>query len=100
MKYIVCVRATLKSTDEQAMQGAHDEIVRTVSPLAKSMGDIAHQSYLNPQNRREFMAIDTWDNLEGIQKLYADPRVGESFANLFEGQPQVTIWAESGWFAY
>jgi hypothetical protein len=76
------------------------EIVRTISPVAQSQGSIGHQSCLNTQNRREFLAIDIWNNLEGIQKLYADPKIGEAFANMFEGQPQVSIWSETGCFGY
>lgn len=78
----------------------HDATVQKVSPLGRSMGSTAHQAYLNTQNRREFFAVDSWDNLEGIQKLYSDPNLAAEFAKLFEGQPDVTIWAESGWFSY
>jgi hypothetical protein len=38
--------------------------------------------------------------MEGIQKLYSDPNLAAEFATLFEGQPEVTIWADSGWFQY
>ncbi len=99
MKYIVTVRGMLKGDEKQAQQ-AHDAIVGQVSPLAKSMGDIAHQAYLNPQNPNEFFAIDIWDNLEGLQKLYGDPKVGEAFGQLFQAPPDITIWKDSGWFGY
>lgn len=100
MRYIVVVRGMLKSADEKASQAAHDATVQKVSPLGKSMGSTGHQAYLNSQNRREFLAIDFWDNMEGIQKLYSDPNLAAEFATLFEGQPEVTIWADSGWFQY
>jgi len=90
----------LKSADEKASQAAHDATVQKVSPLSKSMGSTGHQAYLNSQNRREFLAIDFWDNMEGIQKLYSDPNLAAEFATLFEGQPEVSIWADSGWFQY
>lgn len=99
MRYIVTVRAMLKG-DEQEAQKVHDATVAKVSPLGKSMGSTSHQAYLNTQNRREFLAIDFWDNLEGIQKLYSDPNLATEFGKLFEGQPEVTVWVDSGWMQY
>ena len=99
MRYIVTVRAMLKGDEAQA-QKVHDETVAKVSPLGKSMGSTSHQAYVNTQNRKEFLAIDFWDNLEGIQKLYSDPNLATEFGKLFEGQPEVTVWVDSGWMQY
>jgi hypothetical protein len=99
MKYIVTVRGTLKG-DAMQSQKVHDETVAKVSPLGKSIGSISHQAYLNTQNGKEFFAIDVWDNLEGIQKLYSDPNLALEFGKLFEGMPEVTVWGESGWMQF
>lgn len=99
MKYIVTVRGMLKGGPESA-QAAHDDIVKKVSPMGKSMGNTNHQAYLKVQDNNEFFAIDFWDNLESIQKLYSDPNLAEEFARMFEGQPEVTIWADSGWYQF
>jgi len=99
MRYIVTVRGMLKGDAQQA-QKVHDETVGKVSPLGKSMGSTGHQAYLNTQNGKEFFAIDMWDNMEGIQKLYSDPNLAEEFGKLFEGQPEVTIWESAGWMEY
>lgn len=100
MKYIVIVRGKLKSADEKQSQAVHDATIAKVGPLGKSMGNVGHRAYLNPQNRTEFLAMDTWDNLDGPQKLLADPALGAEFAKLFDGMPDVTIWAEAGWEAW
>ena len=100
MRYIVTVRGRLKSADEKASQKIHDATVEKISPMGKSMGSTGHQAYVNPQNRREFLAVDFWNNLEAIQKLYSDPSLGEEFGKLFEGQPEVVVWADTGWFQY
>ncbi len=99
MKYIVTVRGNLKGSVEQAHK-AHDEIVARISPMGKSMGNTSHQTYLNVQNGNEFIAIDTWNNLESIQQLYSDPNLATEFAKMFTGQPVVTVWSESGWFQF
>lgn len=99
MKYIVTVRGNLKGSTQQAQQ-AHDEIVARVSPMGRSMGNTSHQSYLNLEKNNEFFAVDVWDNLENLQKMYSDPNLATEFAKMFDGQPQVTVWADSGWFQF
>ncbi len=99
MKYIVTVRGVLKGGAEQA-HTVHDEIVAKVSPMGKSMGNTSHQAYLNVQDNNEFFAIDIWDNLESIQKLYSDPNLASEFGKMFDSQPEVNIWADSGWFQF
>lgn len=101
MKYIVTVRGLLKETDEKKGQMAHDATVERLSPIGQSLGSIGHQAYLNPQNRREFLAVDTWESMEGLQKFMSDPaNPGTAIASLFEGQPDITVWAASGWKAF
>jgi len=99
MRYIVTVRGKLRGSDQQARE-AHDATVKKVSPMGKPMGNTSHQPYLNTQDPREFFAVDVWDNLESIQKLYGDPKLGEEFAKMFDGMPVVTIWKDSGWFQF
>lgn len=99
MKYIVVVRGKLKGSTAEAGK-AHDEIVAKISPMGKSMGNTSHQAYLNVQNEGEFLAIDVWDNLESIQKLYSDPDLAAEFAKMFADQPEVTIWGDSGWLQF
>ncbi len=99
MRYIVTVRGILKGGSAQA-QKVHDAIVGGTSAMSKQMGNTSHQTYLNTQNNNEFMAMDFWDNLEAIQKLYSDPNLATEFAKMFEGQPQVTVWADAGWLQF
>ena len=99
MRYIVTVRGNLKGSSEQAHQ-AHDDIVSRISPTGRQMGNTSHQTYLNVQNGNEFLAIDFWDNMEAIQKLYSDPSLADEFGKMFEGQPQVTIWSDAGWLQF
>ncbi len=98
MRYIVTVRGMLKNP--QDAQKVHDATVGMVSPMGRTMGNTSHQPYLNTQNPNEFFAVDVWDNLEAIQKLYADPKLGAEFAKLFEGQPDVTVWGDAGWMQF
>ena len=102
MKYIVTVRGKLKTANEGEAKAAHDATVDRLSPIGKPMGSLSHQAYLNPQDRREFLAVDTWESMEGIQKFMSDAaNPGAAIAALFEGQPDVTVWAAAdGWRAF
>lgn len=99
MKYIVVVRGRLKGSMAEA-QKVHDATVGKVSPQSRQMGSTGHQAYLNTADGKDFLAIDFWDNLEAIQKLYSDPALAAEFGKLFDGQPEVTIWGSAGWMEY
>ncbi|HEX9680089.1 MAG TPA: hypothetical protein VGA32_01450 [Anaerolineales bacterium] len=99
MQYVVVVRGRLKGSKADAQQ-VHDATVGKISPQSRQMGSTGHRAYLNTQDPKDFLAIDSWDNIEAIQKLYSDPALAAEFSKLFDGQPEVTIWAESGWMSY
>ncbi|HLF02343.1 MAG TPA: hypothetical protein VI547_10235 [Anaerolineales bacterium] len=100
MKFITVVRGKLKDADVKAAQAGHDAAVAKLSEFSRPMGAVGHRAYLNPQNSREFLAMDTWDNIEGLQKFMGDPAVAAEFGKLFDGMPDVTVWAESGWASF
>ncbi len=95
MKYITVVRAKLK--DPANAQAAHDATVRLLSPMTRPVGALHHNPFLNPQNSSEFLAIDTWDNIEGLQKFMANPQVLTEFGKLFDGMPEISVWGEAPW---
>lgn len=100
MEDITIVRAKLKGADPDAARKAHDGTVEQFSALTRPMGATGHHAYLNPQQPMQFVAVDRRINLEGLQKFMADPKVAEAFGALFEGQPDISIWAESGWASF
>lgn len=99
MNYITVVRGRLKGSPAQAKAG-HDATVEQLSVMTRPMGAVAHRPHLNPTDPNEFLAIDTWNNLEGLQKFMSDPKVAEAFGALFDGMPDISIWAESDWASF
>jgi hypothetical protein len=99
MNYITVVRGKLKGSQTEA-QKAHDATVEKLSAMTRPMGAIAHRPHLNPQNPTEFLAIDTWNNLEGLQSFMSNPNVAEEFGKLFDGMPDVSVWMETDWAAF
>jgi hypothetical protein len=99
--YITVVRGQLKKADSlEENQAAHDAINVPLQVFGKSFGAVGHRAYLNAQNPKEFLGIDTWTSLEGPQKLFTDPKLAEEFQKLFEGMPEVTYWGASGWESF
>lgn len=99
MNYITVVRGRLKGSPAEA-QMAHDGTVEQLSAMTRPMGAIHHKAHLNPKDPGEFLAIDTWNNIEGLQKFMGDPQVAAAFGALFEGMPDISIWAESDWASF
>jgi len=99
MNYITVVRAKLKGNPADAKK-MHDATVEQLSAMTRPMGAVGHKPHLNPQDPTEFLAIDTWNNLEGLQKFMSDPKVAEAFGALFEGRPDISIWSESDWASF
>jgi hypothetical protein len=99
MNYLAIVRGKLKGSTKDAKM-AHDATVEQLSAMTRPMGATGHKAHLNPQDLTQFLAIDTWNNLEGLQKFMSDPKVAESLGALFEGMPDISIWAESDWASF
>lgn len=96
MKYTVTVRARLRETPGAAKK-YHDEVTGATKDMAKQAGDLTHAIYLDPQDAKAFLGIDTWSSLEGLQKFASSPQIKEFFGKLFEGEPEVRVWVDSDW---
>jgi quinol monooxygenase YgiN len=96
MPVTITIRARLKS-DPASIQKIHDEVTGATKEMARQAGDISHAVYLNPQDRRDFLGIDTWQSAEQAQAFAGSPQIQEFFGRMFEGEPEVKVWTESGW---
>jgi hypothetical protein len=65
--------------------------------MATQAGDLTHVVYLNPLDKRDFLGIDTWQTAEQAQAFAGNPQIQEFFGQLFDGQPEIMVWSESGW---
>lgn len=100
MGYITTVRARLREADPAAAMEQHNAIVGRLRPRGEPLGGVGHMVFANAQDPREFLAIDRWESAEGMAALQ-DPAVQAEIASLFDGPPQVTVWAvRDDWTAY
>jgi quinol monooxygenase YgiN len=96
MAVTITIRARLKGSQE-SIQRIHDEVTGATKEMARQAGDLTHIVYLNPQDPRDFLGIDTWQSAEKAMAFAGSPQIQDFFSKMFEGQPEVTIWEESGW---
>jgi quinol monooxygenase YgiN len=99
MAVVVMVRARLRG-DTAAARQLHDQVTGATKDLALAAGDVGHRTYLNPADPNEFLGIDEWESVEKFQAFASNPQIAEFFGRLFDGEPQVTVWAPSGWNAW
>lgn len=93
---LVTIRARLRD-DPEAIRKIHDDVTTATKEMALQAGDISHRVYLNPQDGRDFLGIDEWKSAEAVQAFSANRQIQEFFGQMFERQPEVTIWEGSGW---
>jgi quinol monooxygenase YgiN len=92
----VVIRARLRGGVATAQQ-VHDQVTAATREQALAAGDISHRTFLNPADPTDFLGIDEWRSAEAAMAFASSPQIAEFFGQLFEGQPEVTIWASSGW---
>ena len=92
----VTIRARLRS-DQATAQQLHDQVTGATREMAIAAGDISHRVFLNPMDPRDFLGIDEWKSAEAVGAFASSPQIQEFFAQLFDGQPNVTVWVPSGW---
>jgi hypothetical protein len=101
MAYITTVRARLRNPDPAGAMAEHNGIVGRLRPQGEPLGAAGHMVFANAQDPREFLAIDRWDTLEGLQQFMGDPSVQADIGSMFDGPPDVTVWAErEGWSSF
>jgi quinol monooxygenase YgiN len=101
MPYITTVRGRLLHEDVAAAMEQHNGIVARVRQRGEPLGNVGHAVYANAQDPREFLAIDTWNSIEGLQTLMGDPSVQAELGSMFDGMPEVTVWAaREGWTTF
>jgi hypothetical protein len=101
MSYITTVQARLRDADPAAAMASHNAIVARLRPRGEPLGGVGHMVFANAQDPVEFLAVDRWDTMEGLQQFMGDPSVQAEIGGLFASPPEVTVWAvREGWTAY
>ncbi|MBI2378202.1 MAG: hypothetical protein HYV07_29645 [Deltaproteobacteria bacterium] len=96
-KYTVYVIGHLSSADMAANKTAHDNIVAASSATVTAAGDERHLVFLGLAGAspgwgpQDFLAVDVWNNLDGLNGFLTDPNVQAAFGSLFDAPPVVLV---------
>ncbi len=94
LEYTVLVTGTLK-TPGPTSKAAHDNFAAGGREQAHALGDVAHDVFLSHGKGAlapDFMGIDRWTSLDGLQKFSTSPATAEVFGGLFTAPPAVSTW--------
>ncbi len=101
MALITKVQGRLRSADPEVAKTEHNAIVAKLVARTQANGGTGHMVFANAADPRDFLAIDGWESVEGMQQALGDPSVQAELGSMFDGPPDVTIWVpREGWTAF
>lgn len=99
--YLLAIRGTLASPTLEAARKLHNSTAGAPQNMAaaKSLGDISHMVHVPMEAPKkgagEFLILDIWNSMEGLNNFFANPTVQEQAGQIFtQRDPVVWIPAE------
>lgn len=95
--YLLSIFGRLKAGTLDAARGTHNDTAGAPANVAaaRALGDLSHMVYTplghGTPAAGEFLILDLWNNLEGLQKFFADPHV-QAGGDLIFSQRDPVIW--------
>lgn len=101
--YLLAIRGTLAPSTVEAARNIHNETAGAPANVAaaRAMGDLSHMVYV-PTDRptsgaAEFLILDLWNSLNGLNQFFANPQVQEQGGRIFQSRDPV-VWAPAEGF--
>jgi quinol monooxygenase YgiN len=105
--YLLTIRGNLASPTLEAARTIHNQTAGLQSNVvvAQSLGDLSHMVYVPamPQSGAgagEFLILDVWNNLEGLNQFFANPHVQEQAGQIFATRDPVVWMPAEGFLGY
>jgi quinol monooxygenase YgiN len=102
--YLLAIHGTLKAKTLEAARSTHNETAGAPPNVAaaRSLGDLSHMVYV-PADRQgpaagEFLILDIWNSLEGLNQFFADPHVQQG-GDLIFTKRDPAVWQPAEGFA-
>jgi len=105
--YLLTIRGTLAPATLEAARKVHNQTAGNPEGVAaaKSLGDVSHMVYVPMEHHGhaktkgagEFLIMDLWYSMEGLNTFFADPHVQEGGAAIFTERDPV-VWAPAEGF--
>jgi len=104
--YLLTIRGTLAPATLEAARKVHNQTAGNPEGVAaaQSLGDVSHMVYVpmphdghKSKGAGEFLIMDLWHSMEGLNTFFADPHVQEGGAAIFTERDPV-VWAPADGF--
>jgi hypothetical protein len=104
--YLLSIFGKLKSKTLEAARSTHNETAGAAPNVAaaRSLGDLSHMVYV-PIDRTgpeagDFLILDLWNSLEGLNKFFADPHVQQGGDMIFSQREPLMWQPAEGFVSY
>ena len=108
--YLLLIRGTLSPATLEAARKVHNQTAGNPAGVAaaKSLGDVSHNVYVpmehdgheKTKGAGEFLIMDLWYSMEGLNTFFADKQVQEGGAAIFSQRDPVVWGAAPGFTSY
>lgn len=104
--YLLAIRGTLSAETLDAARKIHNETAGAPANVAaaRSLGDLSHMVHVpidQPKTTAgEFLILDQWNNLDGLNQFFANPQVQEQAGRIFETRDPVVWVPAQGLISY
>jgi quinol monooxygenase YgiN len=97
-RFVAMLRGTVPSREEA--MALHNQIVASNMNAAHLAGDLSHEVFfmLTPPGTPEsleFLAVDVWNNVEGMNAYYQNPAFASGVQQLFTTAPTISVWTQT-----
>jgi hypothetical protein len=106
--FLLTIRGTLAPANLEAARKVHNQTAGDPAGVAaaKSLGDVSHMVYVpvehdgHAKGAGEFLIMDLWTSIEGLNTFFADTHVQEGGAMIFAERDPVVWAAAPGFTSY
>jgi len=100
---LLSIQGTLASATLDAARALHNQTAggRESVAAARALGDMSHMVYVPTTQQGdaagEFLILDIWKSMEGLNSFFANPQVQEQAGQIFSSRDPV-VWAPADGF--
>jgi quinol monooxygenase YgiN len=102
--FLLAIRGTLASPTVEASRLIHNGTAGVPASVAaaQSLGDLSHMVHVPvggpTSSNSEFLILDLWNSIEGLNKFFANPQVQEEGGRIFSVRDP-TVWMRAEGFS-
>ncbi len=104
--YLLSIRGTLAPKTLENARTIHNETAGAPPNVAaaRSLGDLSHMVYVpanhNGTDSSEFLILDVWNNIDGLNQFFANKQVQEQAGQIFSQRDPVVWTPAEGFYNY